>query len=77
MEGRKDGSACATGERQGLQERSDEGPRARTAQNRQGRRNTACKAPHSGLPALRSRAFTGALAAAPAARLRFRYAASA
>ncbi len=58
---------CAGG-RQGLQERSDEGPGARTVQNRHDWCNTACKAPHSGLPALRSRAFTGALAAAPAAR---------
>jgi len=49
MEGRKEVNAFATGERQGLQERSDEGPRARTAQNRQGRRDTACKVPHSGL----------------------------
>jgi hypothetical protein len=61
-------SAFATGERQGLQERSDEGPRARTVQNRHSWRDTACKPPHSGLSALRSCAFTGARAAAPAAR---------
>jgi hypothetical protein len=59
-------SIICAGERQGLQR--SEGPGARTVQNRQDWRNTACKAPHSGLPALRSRAFTGALAAAPAAR---------
>ena len=57
-------SAFATGERQGLQERSDEGLGARTLQNGHDWRNTACKAPHSGLPALR-------FAAAPAARQRF------
>lgn len=57
---------CAGG-RQGLRERSDEGPRARTVQNRHDWGNTACKAPHSGLPALR-------FAAAPAAR-QLRYAA--
>ena len=59
-------SALATGGRQALQR--SEAPRARTVQKRQKRRDTACKAPHSGL----SRLITSA-----AARLRLRYAAGA
>lgn len=63
---------CAGGW-QGLQERSDEGPRARCVEPC-GRwcASLAFSEPR-GLPALPSRAFTGALAAAPAAR-QFRYA---
>lgn len=74
MEGREEVSAFATGERQGLQERSDEGPRARCVEPcRRFFASLAFSEP-CGLPALRSRAFTGALAAAPAAR-QLRYAA--
>ena len=65
---RRQMSAFATGGRQALQECSDEGPGARTVQNGHDWRNTACKAPHSGLLRLRrSRALAGALAPAGAA----------
>ncbi len=77
MEGRQVSALATSGGRQRLQERSDEGAGAHCVEAFRRCFATLIFSEPCGLPALRSRAFMGAYAAAPAARQRFRYAASA